>query len=61
MRMIMTRPAIAPRLFVLVVTLAVALVSSSCVSGTGMGVGVGAPARWSGSTGSPPVFAGGPP
>ena len=49
------------RLLLLTLTVAVAVVSLSCGSGAGLGMGVGTPARWSGSSGSPPIFAGGPP
>ena len=40
--------------------LVAALASWSCNSAAGMGVGVGTPARWGGSSSSPPVFVGGP-
>ena len=48
------------RVLILGFAFLVALASASCDSASGMGVGVGAPARWTGPTGSPPVFAGGP-
>jgi len=56
----MNRPNLAPRVLILAVAIAAALASSSCDSASGMGVGVGTPARWGGSSSSPPVFVGGP-
>jgi hypothetical protein len=56
----MNRRTLVSRLVVLAVAFAAAIVSSSCDSASGMGVGAGTPARWGGSSSSPPVFVGGP-
>jgi hypothetical protein len=56
----MNCPNVAPRVFILVLTLITALVSMSCESSSGMGVGVGYPTRWGGGSSGPPVFVGGP-
>jgi hypothetical protein len=56
----MKRRSLAPRVLILAVLFVVALAASSCDSASGMGVGVGPPARWGGSSSSPPVFVGGP-
>lgn len=58
--MVMNSAKLRPRLLVVGLALLVALASSSCNSASGMGMGVGTPARWGGSTSSPPVFVGGP-
>ncbi len=56
----MKRMNLIPRVLVLAVVLASALVSLSCDSSTGVGVGVGYPTRYGGGAGRPPVFVGGP-
>ncbi|HZB26551.1 MAG TPA: hypothetical protein VE379_10485 [Vicinamibacterales bacterium] len=59
----MNRPTCVRRVVAMAtvgLALLVALASSSCNSAAGMGVGVGTPARWGGSSSSPPVFVGGP-
>jgi hypothetical protein len=56
----MNLATLRPRVLIVALALLVALASSSCDSASGMGVGVGTPARWGGSSSSPPVFVGGP-
>jgi hypothetical protein len=57
----MNRHNLLARVFVLLVTLIVTLLSLSCGSTTGVGAGVGYPTRWGGGgNGRPPVFVGGP-
>ena len=56
----MKLPPLAFRAVIVRLLMLIALTTSSCVNESGVGVGVGTPARWGGSSSSPPVFVGGP-